>query len=285
MEKGILCGNICGNFVNSSRVRIGAYLNYFLEQFTGASAAYSLRKLSKNSTYAIRVRRDSDDSEQDIGFVDRNLDTDSLLAFVGVGDGFVTTIYDQSGQLRHLTQSVSANQATIVTDGVVEVDNAMPCLKFDGIDDYYNFPDLNAIDNINNASAFVVGNVVESDNQSLLTLSAGGKRWYLPIIITTQMYAGYGASATAIHLGEISGIMNLFTMISDPTNNVNAYLDSIQKGSVSSEDNVPIDESSLGKVGTLYFGGNFSEAVIYNSSKYALREEIESKINSHYNIY
>lgn len=49
-----------------------------------AARAYSLRKLS--STYAgsaVRVRRTSDDSEQDFGFVNGEVDIDSIISFVG----------------------------------------------------------------------------------------------------------------------------------------------------------------------------------------------------------
>ena len=59
-----------------------------LDTYSGAAAAYSLRLL--DSTYtgsAIRVRRSSDNTEQDIGFnVFGELDTVSLLAFAGTGD-------------------------------------------------------------------------------------------------------------------------------------------------------------------------------------------------------
>lgn len=55
-----------------------------LNSYSGASFAYSLRKLS--STYngsAIRVRRNSDNTEQDIGFVGNELDITTLQSFVG----------------------------------------------------------------------------------------------------------------------------------------------------------------------------------------------------------
>jgi len=64
--------------------KIGAGFTGILDEFTGAAAAYSVRRLS--STYTdglIRVRRSSDDTEQDIGF-DSNgdLDTTALTTFV-----------------------------------------------------------------------------------------------------------------------------------------------------------------------------------------------------------
>ena len=57
-----------------------------LDLYPGAAAAYSLRHLRTAYTgSAIQVRRSSDDTLQDIGFVDGNLDTASLLSFVGSG--------------------------------------------------------------------------------------------------------------------------------------------------------------------------------------------------------
>ena len=82
-----------------------------LDTYSGAAAAYSLRLL--DSTYtgsAIRVRRSSDNTEQDIGFnVFGELDTVSLLDFAGTGDAFVKTWYDQSGNSNDATQTTTAN--------------------------------------------------------------------------------------------------------------------------------------------------------------------------------
>jgi hypothetical protein len=66
-----------------------------LDTYTGAAAAYSLRKLRTAYTgSAIRVRRASDNAEQDIGFnVFGELDTVSLAAHCGSNDGFVVTWY------------------------------------------------------------------------------------------------------------------------------------------------------------------------------------------------
>ena len=56
-----------------------------LDEYSGAAAAYSVRRLSSSYTDGlIRVRRSSDDAEQDIGFdANGDLDTTALLAFVG----------------------------------------------------------------------------------------------------------------------------------------------------------------------------------------------------------
>lgn len=82
-------------------------------------AGYSMRQLNNSATHAIRVRRSSDNAELDIGFDDGDLDTSSLLAFVGSGNGFVTAWYDQSGNGRHLTQSTATRQPSLVVNGVI----------------------------------------------------------------------------------------------------------------------------------------------------------------------
>jgi hypothetical protein len=71
----------------------------FLLATQSAFVAYSTsRKLS--STYtgsAFRVRKNSDGTQQDIGFVDNIVDTASLATFLSGTDGGIVTWYDQSG--------------------------------------------------------------------------------------------------------------------------------------------------------------------------------------------
>jgi hypothetical protein len=84
------------------------------------SAAYGVRKLrTAYSGSAIRVRRSSDDTEQDIGFSGDDLDTTALLAFVGANNGFDTTWYDQTTNARNLTQTFGPQQPQIVASGAL----------------------------------------------------------------------------------------------------------------------------------------------------------------------
>jgi hypothetical protein len=83
--------------------------------------AVGLRRL--NDTYnaaLVRVRRSSDNLELDIGATaGGDLDEAALLAHVGAGDGFVVTVYDQSGNIRNLTQANTAYQPAIVVAGAI----------------------------------------------------------------------------------------------------------------------------------------------------------------------
>ena len=102
-----------------------------LDTYSGAAAAYSVRKLS--STYsgsALRVRRSSDNAEQDIGFVGNDLDTTTMESFCGAGDGFVVTWYDQSGNGNDATQSTAASQPQIVSSGSTITTNSKASITF-----------------------------------------------------------------------------------------------------------------------------------------------------------
>lgn len=79
------------------------------------------------------MRRTSDNTAQDIGFdANGQLDTASLLSFVGSGDGYVTTWYDQVGTL-HVADTDHENQPQIVRDGevITAAANGLPAVEFD----------------------------------------------------------------------------------------------------------------------------------------------------------
>jgi hypothetical protein len=95
----------------------------FLDQYgEDCQAAYSVRKLrTAYAGSAFRVRRDSDDTEQDIGFdTDGNLDESALTTFVGANNGLIVTWYDQTTNGNNATQTVQSRQMRVVTSGTVE---------------------------------------------------------------------------------------------------------------------------------------------------------------------
>ena len=92
-----------------------------LDTYTGASYAYSVRKLRTGySGSAMRVRRASDNTEQDITFdINGDLDTTALTTFCTGTIGYVKTWYDQTTNGRDLTQTDTSLQGEIYNGGVI----------------------------------------------------------------------------------------------------------------------------------------------------------------------
>jgi hypothetical protein len=148
----------------NAQMIIKAHANYvpfvrnvtpLLDIYSDAIVAYSLRKLKTSYTgNAIRVRRSNDNTEQDIGFTaNGDLDTSSLKTFISTNSGFITTWYDQSGSGFNLIQATAANQPRIINAGIIERENNLPAIFFDGSNDrLVNDIDNNLFRNISSGS-------------------------------------------------------------------------------------------------------------------------------------
>ena len=132
---------------SSNRTDIEADLNTYyavynqsptglLGSYPGASIALSLRQLKSTSNYAIAVKRSSaDNAITSIGFdANGGLDTAALAAFCGSDDGFITVIYDQSGNGNDSVQNNAVLNPKIYdgTTGVIVDNNNLPTMQFDG---------------------------------------------------------------------------------------------------------------------------------------------------------
>lgn len=103
-----------------------------------AGHSYSLRKLSSTTTNVIRVRRSSDNTEQD--FTATEITDGTLASFCGTGigqDGFVVQWYDQSNSF-NVKNATALEQPKIVSNGSVLLENGKPCVEFDGSNDSLN---------------------------------------------------------------------------------------------------------------------------------------------------
>ena len=129
---GIVFKDVAGvNMSRTSPFRTG------LDQFTNAVAAYGMNRLRIGyAGNSCRVRRSSDNAELDIGFnTNGTLNETALLTHCGLGDGFVTTWYDQIDSY-NATQTTAAKQPQTVAAGVVVRTLTGPAhLRFDRVDD------------------------------------------------------------------------------------------------------------------------------------------------------
>jgi hypothetical protein len=111
---------------------------FLLDTYTGAAAAYSVRRLLSGYTGAcMRVREDSGDTETDIGF-DSNgdLDTAAIASHCGTANGYLTKWYGQessggTGSGNDAENSTQADQPQIYNGSAVITNNGVSAVQFD----------------------------------------------------------------------------------------------------------------------------------------------------------
>ena len=257
-----------------------------LNDYSGAAAAYSLRLLDNTySGNAARVRRASDNAEQDIGFANNQLDTTSLETFCSGTDGFVAIWYDQSGNAANTAQATAAKQPKIVASGSVITENGKPVVQFDGGNDQltkifgttYSQPMYSFLThNFTSApDAFdgVVGSIGTEHrlivNPSLkYTLQAGGALGYNSYSLNQSLlsYKIQGSDPKMFFNGTQQSISSGSAIGSDGLQGI--ILAGIVSGS--NNGNTPVQ---------------IQELVIYGSDQDSNRTGIETNINTHYSIY
>ena len=261
-----------------------------LDLYPGALVAYDLRLIS--STYAgdcVKVRRASDNAEQDIGFLSGQIDISSLETFASGGVCHVTTFYDQSGNANNAIQTAAANQPVITdSSGNVTTVNSKPSVLWTVAESWLEFTSITPY------SVFVA--------QKLSTV--GGA--YANFIIggANNDYISSGSSNVSI------GLQYLSISAKASVKNGNNYRNSVLEEFVQAEPNfiqrdlnfnmlslihdnstvLPTastmsrrtTNTSLGQSTTR---GHRAITLIYGTDQSANRAAIESNINSFYNMY
>lgn len=152
-----------------------------LDTYGSAAVAWSFRKLRTGYSGALcRVRRSSDNTESDFfqGATVGSLNTvsggggTSIASWVGANDGFIVTLYDQSGNAVNATQSTTANQPKIVSAGTLLTAGGMPYMDFDGSNDHFNLGDV--LDPAGSFSVFYVGKSDVTDSSTFWAKSYAG---------------------------------------------------------------------------------------------------------------
>jgi hypothetical protein len=254
-----------------------------LDLYPNAAVAYSLRKLRTAYTgSAIRVRRASDNTEQDMGFANNVLDTSSLTSFCSGTNGFVTTWYDQSGNGRNATQTTAANQPQIVSSGSVITENGKPSLQFDGNDDYFI---LNNIVPNSEWSIFGIGarkstNKIMSFFGNVSSIASALVQYFDSI--TYLLGSGQYRNTTATNTNLTMTLWSGFVSSNLPQS---IYKNNIVQSSSTTNTTVSQGFSRIGNYSSFYSQAQISETILYQSDQSSNRTGIETNINDFYSIY
>jgi hypothetical protein len=268
---------------------------FLLNDYPGAAAAYSLRKLRSAYTgSAIEVRRTNLDVA-DIGFTSTGeLDTTALLAFTGTGaldNGFVTKWYDQSGNARDVTQATALNQPQIVSSGSVILENGKPALQFDGSNDHLRFLG-STITSINNVSLITVSGAINNgiSTQFLYTIGlpttskAMGLSYTSSENINLFAWGGADTTSTSSYLNQILSFATINTVNASLSVNSTNTVTNTLTSSISIEDS-SMWISTRPQLVQLYLNGKCQELISYYNNQSSNRTGIETNINDFYSIY
>ena len=274
---------------------------YFSDLFGMPTACYALIKLTSKSTPAIRVRRSSDNAEQDIDFVSTDpkaeIDTAALLSFVGSGDGFITTIYDQSTNNNDAVQTSGSLQPQIVNSGVLVTESSLPAFNTNarGMD----LPAGMITGSSARASFSIVKLAASSGIGSGTTyglrkgaVPATGTGWNISLE-TTGLFArvsgnasfSYPSGKTATTYSLISTIFNQ-TTVNQILNWQNGVSMPFASGTGATIDTLGDLAGSLSvySFGTGTFNGNQLAHILYGSDKASDRTAIETYLDDYYGI-
>ena len=266
-----------------------------LDLYPNAAAAYSVRKLRLAYTgSAIRVRRASDNTEQDIGFVNNVLDTSSLTSFCSGTNGFVTTWYDQSGNTRNATQTTAANQPQIVSSGSVLNKNGKPALTFNKSNSNRLVSSFGQA--LTSQSSFAVISIDSTTDSYGRIFSQSGNgndndsNNYIPIIrrdssTTVESYLSGDAAGVSFTYSTQFFLSSIHSgsLITNQLNNNTA--NTAIKNLNFTVNKIAIGGLTTTTIGSGYLNGEIQELITYYSDELLNRSGFATNINTYYAIY
>lgn len=267
----------------------GGAISYLLDTYTGATVGYALHKLSSTATNCIRIRRSSDNTEQDIGFVGEDLDTAAISSFVGSNSAYIKTWYDQSGNGNNLTQTTNSKQPRIVNVGTLDIRNALPAMVLDGSDDNMAF--VTSIDASVGLSVFMVGQR-RIDSVWGQQIGTNNNSTYAPWCYAPANSDVYGGISDGGYVNSSSSYNTanheIVTFIYDATTSLKCWVNgsSIPMGTFNSLSNTTnFTEYGSRSANNEYFDGWGQVLIMYASSQTTNRASIETALNDYYGVF
>ena len=257
-------------------VAAGCTGNQILDTYTGAAGAYSVAfKLDKDySGSAYRVRRSNDNSEQDIGFVNCDVDTASLKTFCSTNSCYVVTLYDQLGS-NNVTQSTATSQARVVNAGIVDRVSGKPSMYFDG-GDGYNFA---AFAGKTRMDFYFVASTSDDTYVQFYGDNIGSEYAFVAQNGSGTSGVGNGAGAPTLYTNNNLQSSSTRDQVHDALNGT--YIVTVQNMNTSAWGTV----CRYGDYGGFQFTGYVSQMIGWASDQSANRSGIVTAFNTQFSIY
>lgn len=237
--------------------------------FQDASIALSLRDLGLGATNVVRVRRDSDNTEQD--FTATEITDGTLTSFCGAGNGFVSIWYNQAG-VNDASQSIASNQPKIVNAGALILEGSKPIIQAINGETNLVFSGYSP-----NSGVKQIFTVNQSPDVSIILGGAGSPSSFL---LTSKN------SDTNTNLGSDTVFSNLRknSLSANPLNRGDVY-------NLFNPQNIMSFNADFSFIGDLLIGYTRDTWLMYNMQEFILFDTnqnvntIETNMNNYYNIY
>ena len=264
--------------------------------FEDATVAFSLRDLGLGAEHVVRVRRSTDNVEQD--FTANEITDGTLTSFCGVGNGFVSVWYNQTGGANAI-QPTASRQPRIVNTGFLETKLGKPAIYMTiGINLFINDPTkLLGGDGIRSFVVFSVDNVPTS-NKGIFGKWGGTVNEFAFLSSNFISPAGLvvisrndsnvqtnTASGTELSIGTYlleADFNNNFQKIFLNSNEIASQtITSVQN----SDANFSLGSYEASTVNLTTENSYYQDFIIFQAQNTGLKEEIRENINSYYAIY
>lgn len=293
--------SISGVSKNNVEKALGVNAKLLLNDYTGATAAYSFRRV--NADYngnCIKVRNDSG-TELDIGFVGDYLDTSALSTHCGSGGGQISVWYDQSGNSRDASQATVSVMPTIFSSGSLIEVNSKAAASFDGGDRlmtastqlhtgaFYATCVVQSPSTIGNEQIFGQDDPASSPTPAVRIgqyLRTKGTTSSARVVVFNTSGSAFGDDSPSIGTTsqvQISayatsgGVIESFD--DSATNGASSYTGTLKTGS---------HEASIGAGArdtiVAAFNGHIQEIVFWDGDQSSNRSDIESNVDAYYSI-
>jgi hypothetical protein len=256
-----------------------------LDTYPGAATAYSLRQLRTGVSSVVRVRRSSDNTEAD--FTANEITNGTLVSWVGAGNGFVRTWYDQSGNNRHGQQSTSGSQPQIVSSGALLLTGGKPKITFST-----QFLSLGTQTILNDQTS------IHAVLQSVAGTSLAGLINYLSSPIDdpeirigagNDIYSYLNGGYTYSYNAGLTAARKLVSQVLSPGVTDTLFINGSQVNAVTRAGALATAcaEFTLGRYVTYNANrnGEIQELIVYTTGAGVNRAGIDANINYHFSIY
>jgi hypothetical protein len=245
--------------------------------------AFSVRKVNDSySGSCMRVRRSTDNAEQDIGFINGDLDTSSISTFCGANIGYVVKWYDQSGNNNDKLNTTAANQPVIYNNGFT-LRNGKPYISASSTQYLYLASSYSQLNN-EDYTLFMTYEKDLTGNQAILLdlsnkyswLDNGTSQWIInqdAVIISSQY---------------LTNTLYLNNTISDADVGTEIFRNGASIGTRGPNSVIGNNDGGLRYLPSNQFRTAtilFSEFIWYKEDKSASASTMRANINNYYNIY